>query len=351
MAIELQTPLCRALGIEHPIFSVGFGHAAGPELAATVSNAGGCGVLGGAGMPPQEIRARIRRTRELTDRPFGINVIIAAVELGLAEFAELAEARIAAAIEEQAPLVVLFWGDPSPYVSEAHRRGTLVAIQVGSLKEAERAAEAGVDVIIAQGYEAGGHVRATTSLWTNLPAIVDAVAPVPVLASGGIGDGRGLAAALALGAQGVSLGTRFVASDEAFVADEYKRRVVEATADDTVYGYLFDVGFPEAPHRMLRNRIVAEWESAGRPPPGEREDEGGVIGREHRPWLDDPVEIPRYSSMMATPDFEGDLELAPLWAGESCSVVNDIRPAGDIVRDLARDAAALLAATSSGSRS
>jgi nitronate monooxygenase len=339
------TPLCPRLGIEYPIFSVGFAAAAGPELAAAVSNAGGFGVLGGAGrLTSDDVRARIRRTRELTDRPFGLNLIIKGAELGIPEHVEWAEERVGIAIEERVPLLVFFCGDPTPYVEDAHRNGVRVAVQVGSPQEAERAAAGGVDLVIAQGLEAGGHVRALTSLFVNLPTIVDAVAPVPVLASGGIADGRGLAAALTLGAQGVSLGTRFVASEESLIPIEYKRRVVEAAATDTVYGYLFDIGFPETPHRMLRNRIVAEWETAGRPEPGAREHEGEPIGVI---TMSDGArsEVARYASMMAVPEFEGDLELAPLWAGESVSLVREIEPAGKIVRRIAREADEVLART------
>ena len=337
------TPLCHELGIEHPIFSVGFAAAAGPELAAAVSNAGGFGVLGGAGrLTAEDVRSRIRSTRKLTDRPFGLNLIIKGVELGIPEHIEWAEERVGIALEERVPLLVFFCGDPTQYVEEAHRHGVHVAVQVGSPEEAERAAAGGVDIVIAQGIEAGGHVRAQTSLFVNLPAIVDAIAPLPVLASGGIADGRGLAAALALGAQGVSLGTRFVASDEALIPTEYKRRVVEASSTDTVYGYLFDIGFPDTPHRMLRNRIVAEWEAAGRPEPGGREHEGETIGAI---TMSDGErsEIPRYASMMAVPEFDGDLELAPLWAGESVSLVREIEPAGEIVRRIAREADEALA--------
>ena len=313
-------------------------------LAAAVSNAGGLGVLGGSGrLTAEDVRLRIARTRELTDRPFGLNLIIKGVELGLPEHIEWAEERVAIAVEERVPLLVFFCGDPTPYVAEAHRHGVRVAVQVGSVDEAERAAAGGVDIVIAQGVEAGGHVRAMTSLLVNLPTIVDAVAPVPVLASGGIADGRGLVAALALGAQGVSLGTRFVATDEAHIPDEYKRRVLEAGAADTVYGYLFDIGFPDTPHRMLRNRVVSEWEAAGRPEPGAREHEADTVGVITMPD-GERAEIPRYASMMAVPEFEGDLELVPLWAGESVGLVCDLLPAGEIVRRIAREADEVIAA-------
>jgi len=343
MAIELRTPLCRELGIEYPVFSVGFGSGARAELVAAVSNAGGFGVLGASGMQPDAIRAEIERTRTLTDRPFGVNVIIAEdPSADIEEDRELIRNELQAATDEKVA-IILFWGDPAPYVEEAHRDGAKVLIQVGSVEEAEAAAAAGVDAVIAQGVEAGGHVRGTTSIWELLPAVVGAIAPLPVLASGGIGDGAGLAKALRLGAQGVSLGTRFVASDEAWIHPEYKRRVVASSAEDTVYtADLYDVWWPDAPHRTLRNRTFEEWHAAGRPPPGGRPGEGASIGR-RRLSSGEVVEWPRYAVGMATPDFDGDVDYAPLWAGESCSVVNDVKPAGEIVLDLVRDARALLA--------
>jgi nitronate monooxygenase len=343
VALALRTPLCRELGVDYPIFSVGFGFSAGPELVFAVSDAGGCGVLGASGMPPEEIERRIARVREVTERPFGVNIIIADLEQpdSSDEDRAFVEAEIAAAVEARAPVLVLFWGDPGPFVEEAHRNGVKVMVQVGSVSEAAAAAAAGVDAVIAQGIEAGGHVRGTTSIWELLPTAVEAVKPLPVLASGGIGDGKGLARALRLGAQGVSLGTRFVASEEAWIHPVYKQRVVDSSADDTFYGELFDVGWPDAPHRVLRkNKIFEEWEAAGRPPSGERPGEGKPIGTNRRPWGD--YEWPRYASGMLTPDFDGDPDYAPMWAGESCGVVNDVKPAAVIVRELARDAEAAL---------
>ena len=338
----LRTPLCRELGIEYPIFSVGFGVAAGPPLVAAVSEAGGFGVLGASGMKPDEQERRITALRKLTDKPFGVNIIIDESEEGDREF--LVEA-VSTASSLGAAAVVLFWGDPSPYVEGAHRHGARVMIQVGSVEEAKAAAAAGVDAVIAQGLEAGGHVRGTTSIWELLPATVEAVKPLPVLASGGIGDGAGLARALRMGAQGVSLGTRFVASNEAWVHPGYKQRVVDATANDTVYNELYDVWWPNAPHRTLRNKTYEEWLAAGSPPPGQRPGEGTSIGK-RRTATGDLEEWPRYAVGTAAPEFDGDIEYAPLWAGESCSVVNDIKPAAEIVRDLVRDARSALGSAS-----
>jgi NAD(P)H-dependent flavin oxidoreductase YrpB (nitropropane dioxygenase family) len=322
-------------GIEHPIFSVGFAAGAGPELAAAVSNAGGLGVVGGSGFPPEYLRERIAKTRELTDRPFGVNLIIAGMD-DPDTAAALLE-RFETIVAEGVPLVVLFEGDPAPFVEAARGSGVKVFIQVGSTVAARAAAEAGVDGVIAQGFEAGGHVAARHSLAVTVPTVVDAVAPLPVLASGGIADGRGLAAALALGAQGVSLGTVFVATDEAFVLDEFKQRIVESSADDTYYSdFLFDVGWPGVPHRMLKSRAYDEWIAAGAPPSGERPREGETIGVNRRPWGD--VDVPRWASFMLTPWFEGDAELGPMWAGESVELVKEIRPAGEVVRRIAAEA-------------
>lgn len=339
-----RTGICNLLGIEHPILSVGFAAAAGPELAAAVSNAGGLGVLGGTQHPPEYMREQIARTRELTGRPFGVNLIID--DQGNPERAVLIHERYAAVVEQRVPLVVLFEGDPASFVEPAHANGVKVAIQVGSPAEARHAADAGVDIVIAQGLEAGGHIAARTSLFVNLPTIVDAITPLPVLASGGIADGRGLAAALMLGADGVSLGTRFVASEEAFVREEYKRRVVEAGANDTFYSAdLFDVGWPGVPHRVIKGRTYEEWDAAGRPPSGERPHEGEAIGIHRSPYRE--AEVPRYGSFMMTPWFEGDVELGPMWAGESVALVDAVLPAGEIVRRIAAEADEVLARVSS----
>jgi len=322
----MKTALCDRLGIDYPIFSVGFGAAATAELAAAVSNAGACGVLGTAGLSPNWIRRELQRLQKLTSRPFGVNVILAIRREGVIE----------ACLDARPPLLVLFWGDATPWIDEAHRRGVKVFLQVGSVDEARAASAAGVDGIIAQGFEAGGHVKGRTSLAALLPAVVEAVRPVPVVAAGGIANGAGIVAALSLGAQGVSLGTRFVASEEANVPRAYKERIVAAAADETVYSKLFDIGWPNAPHRTLKNKIVEEWEAAGRPPAGKRPGEGTAIGKVVRG--ETTIDVPKYGAAMLTADFKGDPDYAPLWAGESCGLVHDIKPAAEIVRDLVREA-------------
>ena len=340
--VALRTPLCDLLGIDVPILSAGMGSVAGPELVTAVSEAGGFGVLGVSGASPETVQARIDRCRALTKRPFGVNVIID--EVGWAPSAderELVRSEVLKAIEARVAAVVLFWGDPAPYVKPAHGNGVKVLVQVGSVGEAETAAAAGVDAVIVQGVEAGGHVRGTSSIWELLPAAVAAIAPVPVLASGGIGDGDGIRRAIGLGAQGVSLGTRFVAAEESLAHAEYKRRLVESVAADTVYTEdLYDVSWPGAPTRTLRNRTFSEWDAAGRPPAGRRPGEGTVVGKVQLP-SGHVLELPRYGGAGSPlAGFEGDLDYVAMWAGESVEVIHDVLPAGGIVRRLAAQAVA-----------
>ena len=342
---RLHTPLCDLLGIEHPVLCAGMGGGARPELAAAVSDAGGLGVLGLGGADPETIRREVAETRELTEKPFGINLIIAESEEPdeAEEDREFIRNQVRTVGQAGVRALFLFWGPVDDFVEDARGHDVKLVVQVGSVEEAVRAAEAGADAVIAQGIEAGGHVRGTMSVWDLLPAIVQALEPVPVLASGGIGDGRSFARALGLGAQGVSFGTRFVASDEFYAHPIYKQRIVDATAEDTVYfADLYNEWWPNAPHRVLRNKLVEEWEAAGRPPPGQRPGEGTTIGTK-RSLGGSLVEWPRYAVGVITPDFEGDFDLAPMWAGKSVAVVNDVKPAGEIVRELVRDAEAALA--------
>jgi nitronate monooxygenase len=335
--VRVRTGLCDLLDIEVPILSVGFGASATPELAAAVSNAGGLGVLG-LGIPADAARDRIANTRKLTERPFGGNIIIAAFTLAEAsdEQREARRRMVDLAIAERVPVLILFWGDPAPFVGPAHDVGVRILVQVGSPEEAVAAKEAGVDAVILQGSEAGGHVKAKRSIWEALPATVKALGTTPVVASGGIADGRGVARAMKAGAQGVSLGTRFVACEEAWIHPHYKRRVVDATAADTEYSEdLFDGGWPRAPHRFLKNKTYEEWLAAGRPPAGKRPGAGERIGTMRLPWAE--VDAHRYDAAMLVPTFDGDPEDFVMWAGLSVEQVNDIKPAGEIVRDLVRE--------------
>src|SRR5262245_2126752 len=209
----LRTKLCRDLGIEVPILSAPFGGGgAGWELASAVSNAGGLGLLGMGGMPVSVLRSEIRETRARTSKPFGVGLLLPFVQGG----------EVETCVEERVPVLMLFWGDVRPHVDKARRAGIPVLVQVGSVGEAKDAAAAGASAVIAQGFEAGGHVRGTTSLAALLPAVVEAVTPLPVIAAGGIANGRGVAAALALGAEAALMGTRFVCSEESLASRRYK---------------------------------------------------------------------------------------------------------------------------------
>ncbi len=240
-------------------------------------------------------------------------------------------------IEQRVPVMSFFWGDPSPHVERCHAAGATVLLQVGSVEEARRAVDAGVDIIVAQRWEAGGHVRGDVATLPLVPSVVDAVAPVPVVAAGGIADGRGLAAVLALGAAGAWIGTRFLASEEASVHPHYRQRVLDGTAAETVYTTLFDVTWPAAPHRVLRNSTIAAWESAGRPPSGKRPGEGEVLATDGYGFT-----AVRYQSTTARSDHEGDIEAFPLWAGQGVGLVNRVQPASEIVREIAEDAQRIL---------
>jgi len=330
-ARTLKTRLCRSLGIDNPIVCAPLGGGtAGPELAAAVSEAGGLGLLGMGGLPAPTIREQIRDTRRRTSKPFGVGLLLPLLEGG----------EVEACVDERVPVLLLFWGDVEPHVAKAKRAGIRVFAQVGSVPEARAAAAAGVDAIVAQGFEAGGHVRGTTSLATLVPAVVQAVAPLPVIAAGGIATGRGLVGALGLGAEAASMGTRFLASDESRASHGYKQRVVRACAEDTVHTMLFDIGWPDAAHRVLRNKAVQEWEAAGRPPSGQRPGEGTVIGRMALGGT--MTDVPRYFVGNPMIGFEGDVEYAALYAGESCSLVDDVKPAAAIVREIVTQAEAVL---------
>src|SRR5262245_38089244 len=249
-ATTMKTALCHMLGIEYPIVAAPMGpDLTGPETVAAVSNAGGLGILQAQFCAPPRFREEIRRVRALTDKPFGVNLLL--------HFP--VEDHVAVCLEERVPVLSLFWGDPTPYVKPAHVAGVKVFHQVGSVADAQRAAAAGVDVIIAQGVEAGGHVAGEISTLALLPRIVDAGAPRPVAAAGGIADGRGVVAVLALGAQAAVLGTRFLASPESRAHPHYKQMVLEASEGDTVRTILFGHGWPNAPHRTLRTAFVRQW--------------------------------------------------------------------------------------------
>lgn len=317
-----RTSLCDLVGIDLPIVQAPIGSATCPELVAAVSNAGALGMLSVTWRTPDEIRAILRKTLSLTDKPFGINLVINTD----------VHDKLNVCLDEGVKIVSLFWGDPRRYIETSHQAGAVVLHSAGSVLEAEEAVAAGADSIVAQGWEAGGHVRGTISTMILVPSIVDAIDPTPVVAAGGLADGRGIAAALALGASGVWLGTRFVASEEAVAHEIYKNRIIEAHSGDTVYSTLFDIGWEDAPHRSLRNSTFELWERSGRPPSGERPNEGEVVA-----YREDGGPVIRYSSSMPTDSMSGDHEALALYAGQSVGLIRDIKPAAEIVDRLRQE--------------
>lgn len=326
--MTLPTALTARLGIALPIVQAPMGGAVGPKLAAAVAEAGGLGMLALAWTEPAAMREEIRALRALTRRPFGVNLVLD----------RLQDERLGAALEEGVRIVSLFWGDPAPYVARVHEAGGIVLHTVASAAEARRSVAAGVDVIVAQGWEAGGHVWSEVSTLALVPAVVDAVAPVPVIAAGGIADGRGLAAVLALGASGAWVGTRLLASVESDAHPRYRALLVAAAEDATVHTKLFDLSWPDAAHRVLRNATYDGWDRAGRPPTGHRPGEGGAVGQ----WSDGRPML-RYSDQTPHTDVSGDVDAMCLYCGQGVGLVRDVRPAGAIVRDMAAEAEAILA--------
>jgi nitronate monooxygenase len=327
----VRTPLCDLVGIEVPVVLAPMGGAVTPELAAAASNAGALGMLPLTWTSPDEIVTIVEETRQRTERPFGVN-------LGLAWDQR---DRLASALRAGVRVVSLFWGDASALIGEAREEGAIVFVTVGTAEEGRAATGAGADVIVAQGWEAGGHVWGSVSTLALVPRVVDAVAPIPVVAAGGIADGRGLAAVLALGAAGAWVGTRFLAASEAAIHPDYRRRILAAGEADTFYGTLFDRGWPDAPHRTLRNSTVEAWEQAGRPPSGSRPGEDDEPAS--RP---DGSPINRYASSTPTAGMGGDVEPLPHWAGQGIGLVTREESAAEIVASLVTEAEEVISSLS-----
>ena len=325
--MTLRTSLCDRLEIELPIVQAPVSSA--PQLAAAVTNAGGLGILQASWLDPDDLRTAIRTARSLTDGPIGVNLVL--------EWPQ--QERLAVALEEGIRIISLFWGDPEPYVDLVHDAGGLVLCTVGSAAEARRVVEAGVDVVVAQGVEAGGHVWGEVSTMVLVPVVVDAVAPVPVIAAGGIADGRGLAAALALGAQAGWVGTRFVASEEAGAtprvqASAYRRvsRPIRTTRSSSISA---GSGHPTARSRTARC-------ACGRRPAGPNP----VFGPARESVIAHGAgggPIVRYSSPAPERGMTGDLEALALYAGQSVGLIHQVLPAGEIVRAMAEEAERTLA--------
>ena len=245
--MTLHTPLCDLLGVKHPIMLAGMGGVSYAELVAAVSNAGGYGVLGMAGRTPEFIRDEMRKVKSLTDKPFGVDLLAASPES--------LTASVEIIIEEGASSFVAGLGVPMPIMEKLKKAGLKVMVVCGAVKHAVKAEQAGCDAVICQGGEGGGH----TGLVGTMPLVAQAVEAVkiPVVAAGGLYDGRGLAAALALGATGVWMGTRFIASEEAHAGELYRQAILEAADEDTIRTR----SYSGKPMRVKKNPYVDEWET------------------------------------------------------------------------------------------
>ena len=359
----LRTPLCRYLGIEYPIILAGMGGWSNPtlpKLVAAVSEAGGLGVLGVANLEPDEVRARIREVRKLTDKPFGVDTLLPAklaeapttrsemwaflrrtypqhvafmdaqlhkyelpskhVENEVVVDVNFMKRQIEVILDEKVPIFAAALGDPRFIAPEGHKQGMIIMGLAGTVRNALRQRESGTDVIIAQGYEAGGHTGNVGGL-PLIPQVVDALAPAPVVAAGGISDGRGIAAALCLGAQGVWLGTTFLVADESGLSDLQKNQIVEGRAED----FVVSRAWTGKPSRAFKNPVTAAWEA------------GGV----------DPLPAPMQRVLME--DFllaAKSVGRDDLWynaAGQSAGLVKARRPAAKIMEDLIEGAIDVLA--------
>jgi NAD(P)H-dependent flavin oxidoreductase YrpB (nitropropane dioxygenase family) len=315
----MQTRVSHLFGIEHPVVLGGMAGATGPDLVAAVSNAGGLGTLGCARIPASDIGSVVKAIRARTSKPFGLNLLLFSAD------EELVDAVIAC----RAPVFSTAWAWPEQDLAElfarAHDAGAKVVHMAAGVPEACRAAESGADAIAAQGTEGGGHVGVMGTI-ALVPQVVRAVAPLPVLAAGGIATGEGLAAALALGAEGVLMGTRLLATEEAPLPDSYKRAIVESDGHDTVLTEIPDIAngrvWPGAWSRVVRNRLIAEW--SGRE--AELRARRSEVGRRMREAFE-----------------KGDRDGAALFIGQDAGLIDAIEPAGEVVRRIVRDAEAVLA--------
>lgn len=305
----LRTVLCDLLGICYPIMQGGMAWVSEARLAAAVSEAGGLGIIGTGNAPPDWVREQVRLVRELTDRPFGVNVMLRS---------PFAEEVIGVLLEERVPVVTTGAGNPGKYVEEFRRRGTKVLPVVSSVALAQRLERAGVDAVIAEGLESGGHIGEITTM-ALVPQVVDAV-KIPVVAAGGIFDGRGLVAALALGAAGVQMGTRFMSAEECTIHPRVKEFLIRARDRDTVVTGR-STGHPV---RVLRNKLAREFELLESRGASVEELEALGTGRLRAAMV------------------EGDVEYGSVMAGQVAAMVKKVQPAREIIEEIVGEAAAIL---------
>ena len=312
----LHTPICALLGIRHPVCQAGMANYTSPALVAAVSAAGGLGVHGGLGRSAAEVQRLCRETRALLPTaPFGINHVIDRID----------EAAFAASLAEGVPVISLSWGDPGPWTARAHAAGARVIAQVTRLDEVPVALAAGVDALVAQGTEGGGH-SGFLPLAELLPTTIAAANGVPVLAAGGIVDGAGLVAALARGAAGAWIGTRFLATPEAAISAAWKGAILAAGTDATVHTAAFDQlwgqPWPGARVRAIRNDFTTAWD--GQP---------DALAAQH----------PTVQAAVWRAERDDDPCLIALMAGAGVGQIQTLRPAGALVGELVAEAEAIIA--------
>ncbi|KAL9272793.1 putative nitronate monooxygenase [Drosera capensis] len=319
------------MGLEYGIVQAPLGpDVSGPELVAAVADAGGLGLLRAPDWEcPEYLRGLIKKTRSLTDKPFGIGVVLAFPH----------EENLKVILDEKVVFLELYWGEvPEELVHRAHDAGVKVIPQVGSVEEARKSIEVGVDAIIVQGREAGGHVIGQDALITLVPRVVDLVGDqdIPVIAAGGIVDARGYVAALALGAQGVCLGTRFLATEESNAHPDYKKQLIEG--ENTEYTDIFGrARWPEAPHRVLVTPFYIACKSL---PDDVTEANQPVIG--HTVIHGVEKEIRRFAGTVPNKTAEGEIESMVMYAGQGVGLIREILPAAEVVKRLVEGAQLLI---------
>lgn len=323
---RLTTALTDILDLDVPIVQAPVGSATCPPLAAAVADAGALGMLAITWRDETATREVLAETNRRTDGVFGVNIVADPDAKDIPT-----EAHVEICLEEGVDIFSFSFGDADPYVEQIYEHDGIVLQSVGSAKEAEKAVNMGVDIVVAQGWEAGGHIQSDVATLPLVPRIVDAVPNTPVIAAGGIADGRGIAAVLTLGAAGAWLGTRFLATEEAYIHQLYRERILEADETETVYSTLFDEGWPEVPHRVIHNTTVSDWEAAGQPE-SQRPGENDIVAE-----TNEGVPVRRYEDSLAIPDMTGAVEELPLYAGQSVGLTHEVQPADELVATLATD--------------
>lgn len=314
----IRTAFTELVGVQHPIALAGMGGETNPELVAAVTNAGGLGILGVSDAPPEKLERVVAETREKARGPFGLNLLL--------NF--MSDEEIDLVLAERPAVFSTAWPgdaqDLKAIFARAHDHGTKVMHMVPTVADALKAADAGADVIVAQGTDGGGHIGLVGTA-VIVPAVANAVAPIPVLAAGGIADGRGLAAMLALGAAGVLMGTRFLASTEAPYHDAFKQLIIDSDGTDTIVSDVTDVmignDWPGALGRTTRNRVIERW--LGRP---------NELRRRREEAYRQMVEARR----------TGDVDEAAIYYGQSAALIGEVLPAGEVVARVVREAERVL---------